>query len=319
MADTRRRSSVPDLTYNQNGDSRPESQGHISRSRSAQRISSGPPKHPPPPHTAGPQRHPTSAYRASAASSPYRPSTNGSNGTNGHRRHRSSGGQSTPHSRIRSPSTINESSGSDGSSEDSRSGRDRKRYEEQRRSSLWPPGNLLHHHRRHSHDATYEKPECAPPLPPRPAPIRTQVPRPEYSQPSPQSANRRRGFSNLNSVQFRDDMFRQDQHFNPAPETPIAPDYVPNQVPVPRMRYEPPPPPQNMHLLQGPPLSRTTSGENGQSDQNRKIGPPTRSKTVTMGVGGRRYPGGDPRGGGPKAQRKDRTLSATPVGMFQSG
>jgi hypothetical protein len=315
MADARRRSSVPELIFNQNGDIRPESREHTSRSHSAQRTPSGPYNYPPPPHAAGPQRHPTSVHRNSAASLPYRPSANGIKDPNGLRRHRSSGGHNLPRRRNRSPSTIDESSGSEASSEDSRSGRDRKSYEERRRSSLWPPSNLLHHNRRHSHDATYDKLERPPPLPPRPAPIQTHVRRPSYNQASPQSASRRRGFSNLNNIPFRNDIF-QDQHVNSAPETPVAPEYVPSQ-PVPRMRYESPP--QNMRLLQGPALSRTTSGENGHNDQNHNFGPPTRSKTVTMGVGGRRYPVGEPRGGGPTTQRRDRTLIATPVGLSQSG
>lgn len=319
-ADTRRRSSVPDLVFNQNGDGRPDSKKNSSRSRSAQRVSSGPHNHPPPPHLPGPQRHPTSAHRHSNASSPYRPSTNGSNDPNGHRRHRSSGEPSTPRRRNRSPSTINESTGSEASSEDSQYARDAKKLEGRRRSSLWPP-SFLQHHRRHSHDATYDVSERAPPLPPRPTPIQTHVPRTEFHPASPQSANRRRGASNLSNVQFRDDIFTHEQATSSAPETPVAPEYTSNQMPVPRTRQEPPPPPppQNMHLLQGAPLSRATSMETSREDQTRNFKPPARSKTVTMGVGGRKYPAGEPRGTGLPSRRKDRTLSETPTGSSQSG
>ena len=314
LADARRRSSVPELKFNQNGGGRPESKGKPSRSRSAQRISSGP-YYPPPPQQAGPSRHASSNHRhSSGTSSPYPPPSKQSTEASGHRRPRSSGGQSTPRRRHRSPSTIQETSGSEASSEDSRSGRDRKKHDDHRRSSLWPP-SFLHHYRRHSHDATYVKPERAPPLPPRPTPIQTHVPRADYKQESPQSASRRRGLSN--NVHFRNDMFMQGQAINSAPEMPVAPEYIPppTQIPKPRARYDPPP--QNMHLLQGAPLSRTTSGENSHGGQP-TYGPPARAKTVTMGVGGRRYPVGDSRNGVAPSRRKDRTMSAAPVGT-QSG
>jgi hypothetical protein len=321
IADSRRRSSVPELVFNQDGEARPDSKGKSSRSQSAQRISSGP-YYPPPTHTAGLQRHPTSAHRNSNTSSSYRPSINGSNDANGHRRHGSSGATTTPRRRNRSPSTINESTGSEASSEDSRTGQDRKKQDSRRRSSLWPP-SFVHHRRRHSHDATYDVSERAPPLPPRPPPLQTHVPRSEHHPKSPQSATRRRGVSNLNSVQFRNDVFQAEQAASSAPETPVAPDYPPPLIPVPRMRYDPPP--QNMHLLQGPPLSRTTSGEINREDSRSGFVPPARSKIVTMGVGGRRYPGngngdkGDLRSGGSTARRKDRTMSAAPIGVSQSG
>ena len=319
-AEARRRSSVPELIFSQNGETRPESKGKSSRSRSAQRIPSGL-SYLPPPQLAGPQRHPTSNYRHATTSSPYRPSTNGSTELNSHRRHRSSGGTSTPHRRNRSPSVIHESTGSEGSSEDSRSGHDRHKQDNRRRSSLFPPRFLHHHHRRHSHDATYDVSERAPPLPPRPPPIQTHVPHPHISHPqSPSSAatNRRRGASN---VQFRNDIFVAEQASSSAPETPIAPDLPPPQMPVPRVRHEPPP--HNMHLLQGAPLSRATSSEINREKPRNDFGPPVRSKTVTMGVGGRRYPNGTSHGeeryGGSAGRRKDRTMSATPTGSSQSG
>lgn len=324
IAEARRRSSVPELIFNQNGDTRPESKGKSSRSRSAQRISSGP-YYPPPTHVAGLQRHSSSVHKHSNTSSPYRPATSGSNDPSGHRRQRSSGGMSTPRRRNRSPSTINESTGSEASSEDSHPGQDRRKHDSRRRSSLWPPP-FLHHARRHSHDATYDAPQRAPPLPPRPPPLQTHIPRPENHTPGPQPATRRRGASNLNNVQFRNDMFKAEQAASSAPDAPIAPDYPPPpQGPMPRMRYDLPPPPQNMHLLQGAPLSRATSGGINRDDSRSEFAPPTRSKTVTMGVGGRRYPGnvntGDMRGGEPisMSRRKDRTMSAAPVGLSQSG
>ena len=212
---------------------------------------------------------------------------------------RKSGGSG--HHRRRSPSTIDEfsSSGSEGSSEASVSGRPsanskhnrESRHDNTNSSTLWPPLQAIRNHiRRHSHDATSISKDKDERLS-RPNSSRRVEPsstRPHTSHKHASIAPhlpQRNGNAN---VRFKQDMFdRYADDFQSAPESAAA-DHFGARQQRPEFRY---------WDSKGNNISRDTSS-NSLADQgqrhSRKAGMPTRIHTVT-GVGGRKYSVHEPR------------------------
>lgn len=333
LAAFRRRSSVPDIVSpnvpsidrNSYWDSE-KRHDRKARSHSAQR----------PPHHVRQRSHTTSTPTKHNQKPPHSPTDrrHGSNPIDNSRSHRtgsrptSSSQPYPPRNRPtsgRGPSPARDNTGSEASSEDSRNGshprprRSDEEQQEQRRSSLWPPSFFKSHKRRHSSDASYRKIEAKPALPPRPEyyPPPPQVQKVQHPSlvfqnapsPNPRAAN---------NVRFRSDIFGHDASQNSAPETPLqaqpSSPYPPGFDP--RAQGQPPPtirypeqqpsavyPTQQMEGISLTPLTRESSGSNGndkrhssQSDwekhMQRKHGGPVRVSTVT-GVSGRVYPNTD--------------------------
>ena len=278
----RRRSSVPDFPSpvgerGSHWDSRTQQEARKARSHSAQR-SPRPPARQRSQTTTAPNGH-----QKSSANSP------------SHRRHGSnqqdSGRKlSAPHnmayrSPARTPSTVEENSGSDGSSENSQAGRRHRKSDEDRKdrkSSLWPPSFLKSSHkRRHSSDAggrskaaqpsrpEYHPPRAIKPAPPQPPPMyRGAAAPPQWRDPNWDKA------------------------------TPVSNPATPTQGQMdprgPAMRY---PDQQNFE-----PLTRETSSgsdhRHRNSDRDQRNGPPRQAPAppriaTQTGVSGRKYPTSD--------------------------
>jgi hypothetical protein len=304
----RRRSSVPDLSQQPHGGDSlqwaTDSYGHPidprkrnSRSQSAHRVSTSSSQHQP--FTASTQhRSSNSSNRLSHAPTSYRPhSTNFADVNGGQPYQRQRSGGHRPHS----PSTIDESTGSEASSEASQ-GADRRKSRGNGHKSLWPPNFL--NPRRHSHDASY-LPEKKPPLPPRPnvqshhsrQRSGTQGPphQPYIWPQQPPLSTRPAGSSVGNGVRFRNHIFDngKDDAVNSAPE--FTPSYPYNGQARPSISQTRPadPPPANPRQLMDTtaPLSRESSGSssNGTDRGMQRSAKPLHVSTVS-GVGGRRYP-----------------------------
>ena len=327
LSDDRRRSSVPDIpspfppvaenTY-RGGDAQqfpPNSRTKQAQYNAVHRASNASSQHRTSDASSSRHRYSNSSHRTSNSSATYRPTLSSSAESSKqvppsphHTRH---------HQRPRSPSTINESSsGSEASSENSQVGRGRNSHEARdgrRRSSLFPPNALMHHLRRHSHDATY-LPNGKPPLPPRPIGYSAQVQDPLLSarpgsgyQNGPTSGTV--PFWNGNAVQFRNNPFdpRGDDSVNSAPES---------AVPVENLSPSKSPKLHSFDPMGSRELVRqydTADLDQGKATQ-RKSGMPLRISTVT-GVGGRKYAATGPR----SAFAGSRLSPPQPLGMVDIG
>ena len=230
-------------------------------------------------------------------------------------RSRHSGGQGRP--------PVNENTGSEASSEDSRNGsgpharRPNEPDRERRRSSLWPPSFFRTNKRRHSSEAPLRRLEARPPLPARPEYYPPPLLQQQAQHPPPvlqATAN----YRPTSGVRFRDDIFANDSPKTSVPGTPIQQQPLAQSTPFdprlhnqppPTIRYPEPPPPsayptQQMDNISLAPLTRESSGSSGGDRRHqsksewdkhiqRKSGAPTRVATVS-GVSGRIYPHVDP-------------------------
>ena len=330
LAAYRRRSSVPDLPSPQPGSA--ERPSHWDSSRKKDRKARSHSATRPPKHsrqrshtTSTPDKNtrPTDTPSRRQGNNPIeqysRPNSRPSSQQQNHNhRQRPSGG------RPITPSTVNEFSGSEASSEASQSGRhsrQRKTDEDRqsRKSSLWVPSFLRgSHKRRHSSEAGVRKIEAAKP----PAPLRPEyypkrhntasnLATPETAPPVMPIHFHRQATQPNPGVRFRNDMFDQEA-MQSAPESPaVQPVMPPNGLPPPAIRYpEPQPhhayPTQQMEgmSMATPIASRESSSGSGTDrryhssnewDKNaaRKAGQPLRVATVT-GVSGRKYASQDP-------------------------
>lgn len=192
---------------------------------------------------------------------------------------------------VRTPSTVDEDTGSEASSETSQAGRRHRRSDEDRKSrpsssSLWVPSIFRSHKRRHSSDAGSRAPG------PRHSPLRPdhRPPRTLNAPLQPSQANYRAG-----GPYWRESVWDSDPALS-SPTTAQAQGQ--NDPRGPANRY----PDQSTFE----PLTRESSGGSGtdqryrSSDQERGgsqrrhgQGGPLRVGTVT-GVHGRRYPTADP-------------------------
>ena len=229
--------------------------------------------------------------------------------------------------RPKSPSTVDESSGSEASSETSHNGRSsrQRRSDEERKSrtNLWVPSFLrTSNKRRHSSDTGVRKIEAAKSPVPSPAPLRPEYygPKRQHMAPAmvapgaaqpvmPVHSHRQSTQANP-GVRFRNDMFNGDPS-HAAPESPAGQPVIPpngaNGLPPPAIRY-PEPQPHHAYLTQQmEDMSMATqtasressigsgtdrryqSGSDWDRNRARKAGQPLRVSTVT-GVGGRTYP-----------------------------
>ncbi len=228
----------------------------------------------------------------------------------------------------KSPSTLDESSGSEASSETSQNGRHsrQRRSDEERKSrtNLWVPSFLRSSHkRRHSSEAGTRKIEAAKAPPPAPAPLRPEHygPKRQHIAPAmvaPGAAlpvlpvhSHRQPQQAESGVRFRDDIFDNDA-MHSTPKTPaFQPVMQPNGLPPPAIRFPEssphlPYPTQQMEDMSM--AARTASYESSAGsgtdrryhsgsdwDRNaaRKAGHPLRVSTVT-GVSGRKYANAEP-------------------------
>ena len=276
----RRRSSVPDFASSPNErafhwEPKNSDSARKTRSHSAQRHA------PPPP---GRQRsHTASGNQASqhTGSSSNSPSSkrHGANPPEQNGR-RSSGYNTHYRSPARTPSTVDEDTGSEASSENSQAGHRPHRpgddRRSSRRSSLWVPSIFRSHKRRHSSDASYRAPsKHTQPLRPEYYPPRTGNTQPQqHLHPSRGSA----------APQWRETNWESDPpSSNPAHTDPRAPS----------IRYP------DQHNF-GQPLTRESSSGSGtdhrhrasdyERNSHRRQQPvPPRIATVA-GVHGRQYP-----------------------------
>jgi len=311
----RRRSSVPDLPTpppigTERGSHWDASryEARKARSHSAHRPKQGQRQRS---YTAGSSPQPPSSHDHHASHSPaHRHSSNPSSlpsssfrpGPHDYRQHRPRVSGGRPHS----PSTIDETSASDGSSETSpvaSRGKSKNDGRASRRNSLWPPSIFQTHKRRHSHDTAHRKRQETPPppIPPRrPEPPNTRAPQ---FQP---------GTRNISRPHFRDNMYDPSQPPIPAPESsssappPPPPPLDPRVVQHPRY---PEPAPRTDAFVDlganiGHPLTRESSdssnerGHQQYSDWDRRpqrmVGAPIRVSTMT-GVNGRSYARPEPK------------------------
>ncbi|KIW61240.1 hypothetical protein PV05_01388 [Exophiala xenobiotica] len=276
-----RRSSVPDFP------SPPQERGshwdprHNEASRKARSHSARRPPQPP----ARQRSHTTSGPPASP------PNKNSVHSPSKSRRaidSRDSGRRSSAHapfnyrSPARTPSTVDEDSGSEASSETSQIGRRHRKSDEDRKSrhsSLWVPSFMKSHKRRHSSDASY-----------RAAAVRDSAQRPNHRPPqalnAPPQAPSRGG-----APQWRDPNWDSD----PTLSTP-AHAHAQLDPRGPTFRY---PEPNAFE-----PLTRESSNGSGTDQRHRssdwerggtqrRKGAPLRVGTLT-GVQGRKYPTSDP-------------------------
>ena len=291
----RRRSSVPDFPSpvgerGSHWDSQARWDAKKPRSVSAQRSSPKPPKRQRSQTTNGPPGHqkPSSDGPPSRRHGTAPPESSG---------RRSSGGHNVMAYRSpnRTPSTVNEDSGSDGSSEASQGGRRPRKSDEERkgrRSSFWPPAFLKSsssHKRRHSSDSgnfRASDPRSGPPQPPRPEYYQPRAIKP--APPPPSQVPTYRGGA---APQWHNPNWENDTP-NSVPATPTQTQKDPR---VPAIRY---PDQTNFEPLTRESSSgsdhrhRSSDWERGHG-QRRQVPPPPNNTTVT-GVSGRRYPTADP-------------------------
>ncbi|OAL35742.1 hypothetical protein AYO20_04892 [Fonsecaea nubica] len=290
----RRRSSVPDFPSpsGERGspwDPRNQYEARKTRSHSAQRPSPKPsPRQRSHTTTAPPGHHKTSSNspsnRRQATAPPEQPG-----------RRPSSGYNTAPYrSPARSPSTVDEDTGSEGSSEASQAGRHHRRSDEDRksrRSSLWVPSFMRSSHkRRHSSDAGYRAPG--------PAFKPSQPLRPEYYPPRaikspPQPPQQPYGGGR--PPQWRETVWDNDTPSS-TPATPIPENAQAQFDPrAPSIRY---PDQTNFEPLtressSGSDHRHRSSDWERSNGQRRPAQPVPRIATVT-GVQGRKYPTTDP-------------------------
>lgn len=292
----RRRSSVPDFPSpsgerGSHWDPRNHDEQRKTRSHSAQR--------PIPPAPSRQRSHTAtnppgqSSHKDSSNSPPNRRSGNRPPDQFGRR---SSGYNSHYRSPARTPSTVDEDTGSEASSETSQMARRQRTSDEDRksrRSSLWVPSFMRSHKRRHSSDASYRAPGPAhkppPPLRPEYYPPRAIKPSPQ-AQPSPYRAS--------GAPQWRDTAW-DSEAVNSQPGTPTQLHAQAQADPrAPSIRF-----PDQANFE---PLTRESSSGSGTDQRHRSsdwergaaqrrpgLGGPPRIATVT-GVKGRKYPTADP-------------------------
>ncbi|KIV96870.1 hypothetical protein PV10_00684 [Exophiala mesophila] len=276
----RRRSSVPDVPspHGDRGsrwDGRTQEALNKSRSHSAQRP------------TFPPSRHRSHTTTGSPTQSRY--STNPPPKSHSSRRHhaepsgRPFSDYNGPHrSPARTPSTVDENTGSEASSENSQLNRRSRRPDEgrkSRRSSLWPPSFLRSHKRRHSSDAGYRgSSRYDPPL------------RPEYYALRPIESSNQPGYRGSGPPHFREPTWDSD----PARSNPGTLNQVHSYV-DPRSastRYQEQP---DFYSLRRESSSGSgTENRHRASDMERNAhrrpgATPSRVTTVS-GVHGRKYP-----------------------------
>ena len=264
-------------------------------------------------------RSSNSPHRTSNGSTSYRPpaSTLVNPTSHGYNR-RESHPQSSKHHNHKKPSIIGESSsGSQASSEESYVGtrpspNSKHARDDRRRSSLFPPsvGGLLHHLRRHSHDASYLK--SKPDLPPRlggyPHQVQGERPPllPKSNLPHKHANATERPKSLHNSVKFRTPNFdtHKDDAANSAPESPALKNFRPFRGETPKLRYIDPAGQDRTPYIGDLSRQRSTGNyrTNPRQDRSsqRKSGVPIRVSTVT-GVGGRKYASAEPKSAGASA------------------
>ena len=251
-----------------------------------------------------------------------------------------------PSAPPKSASTLDETTGSEGSSEASQNGRysRQRRSDEERksRSGLWVPSFLRSSNkRRHSSEAGTRKIEAAKPQPPVPAPLRPEyyAPKGQHIAPAmvaPGAAppvmpvhSHRQPAQPSSSVHFRNDMFDNDAR-HATPKSPAAqPVMQPNGLPPPAIRFPDAQPhsPYPMQQMEGMSMAAKTashessggsgtdrryhSGSDWERNAARKAGQPLRVATVT-GVSGRKYANADPASAERHAARVRGSVS-TPV------
>lgn len=288
----RRRSSVPDFPSPpgermSHWDPRNDHEARKARSQSAQRVPVQPTR--PRSHTAsGPP--PSHSHHMSSGS----PSSGQTGGGSAERTGRRSSGYNLRYrSPARTPSTVDEGSGSEASSETSQKSRRHRTSDEgrkHRRSSSWMPSFMKSHKRRHSSDASYHAPGPKPPQPLRPEyyPPRASNP-PTQPQPPP--------YRGGGASPWRDTVWDSDP-VKSAPGTPIQVQAHPDPR-APTIRYP------DQSTLE--PLTRESSSGSGTDHRHRRSSDwergnaqrrqaqtaPSRLSTLT-GVHGRKYPAPEP-------------------------
>ena len=287
-----RRSSVPDFPSpsgdrGSHWDSRTQQEARKARSHSASRSSPKPPTRQRSRTTTGPPGLPKASSKspsdrrhgtAPPESSARRPSSSYSN-----MQYRSP---------ARTPSTVNEDTGSEASSETSPNGRHHRKSDEDRksrRSSLWVPSFMRSSHkRRHSSDAGYRAPRAQPTQPLRPDyhPPRAIKPSP---QPQPQQQPNRGSGAPL---QWRDPNWDNDVA-NSNPGTPTQTQLQMNsRAPSIRFPDQPNFEPLTRESSSGSDHRQRSSDWERGNAQRRQVPAPPRIATVT-GVKGRKYPTAD--------------------------
>ncbi|EXJ89832.1 hypothetical protein A1O3_02899 [Capronia epimyces CBS 606.96] len=286
-----RRSSVPDFPSppgerGSHWDPRNGPEARKSRSHSAQRPPVQPGRQRS--HTAsGPPPGPAQKVSNTSPASGIR-----GGGSTDRSRRRSSGYNHQYRSPARTPSTVDEDSGSEASSETSQKTRRPRASDEDRKirhSSIWIPSFMKSHKRRHSSDASYRAPG---PRPPQPL-------RPEYYPPraiNPSSQPQQPPYRSGGAPQWRDTAWDSDP-VKSAPGTPIQLQAQPDPR-APSIRF-----PDQANLE---PLTRDGSSgsgtdhrsrfsdyERGSAQRRQARAVPSRPATMT-GVHGRKYPTTEP-------------------------
>lgn len=293
----RRRSSVPDFPSpsgerGSHWDPRNQQEARKARSHSAQRSSPIPPVRQRSRTTTNPPGHQKSSSTSTPA--PRQPAASATSST----RRPSSGYNSKHRPPPRTPSTVDEDTGSEASSETSQIHRHHRKSDEDRksrRSSLWPPSFMKSssHKRRHSSDAGYRAPDARSQ---QVQPSRSDHHAPRAIKPAPQVQQpiyRGPGVP----FQWRDPNWDNDSA-NSTPATPTQAQAQAQMDPrAPSIRF---PDQQNFE-----PLTRESSSGSDHrhrssasdwertSTQRRQAQIPPRIATVT-GVSGRKYPTADP-------------------------
>lgn len=281
----RRRSSVPDFgspsgERGSHWEPRHPEDPRKARSHSAQR----------PPAPPGRQRsHTATGSHPSQqnGSSPKSPSSRRHGGNPGDQKSRPPSAYNTHYrSPARTPSTVDEDTGSEASSENSQSGQRPRRPGEDRRSrrsSLWVPSIFRSHKRRHSSDASYRAPSK------HTQPLRPEYYPPRASNPPPQQhPHPHRGGG---APQWRDTNWDSDTPNSNSAAPMQGQAHVDPRAPT--IRY----PDQNNF---GQPLTRESSSGSGtdhrhrtsdyeRNGHRRQQAVPPRIATVA-GVHGRQYP-----------------------------
>lgn len=281
----RRRSSVPDFASPTGERASHWEPKHAEGPRKARSHSAH--RHPTPP---GRQRsHTASSNHASqpSGSSPKSPSNRRHGANPPNQNGRPNSGYNTHYrSPARTPSTVDEDTGSEASSENSMAGHRPRRSgdDRSRRSSLWVPSIFRSHKRRHSSDASYRAPsKHTQPLRPEYYSSRASKPPPPQQHPHPSRGNP--------TPQWRDTNWESDAS-NPNPAIPMQ-GQAHADPRAPSIRYP------DQHNF-GQPLTRESSSGSGtdhrhrasdyERNSHRRQHPvPPRIATVA-GVHGRQYP-----------------------------
>jgi hypothetical protein len=291
----RRRSSVPDFPSpsgdrGSHWDPRNQQEAKKGRSHSAQRSSPKPPSRQRSNTTNAPPGHKTTSNSTTVRR--HGPAPAESPG-----RKLSAGYSNTAYrSPARTPSTVDEDTGSEGSSEASQNGRHHRKSDEDRRSrrsSLWPPSFMRSrpsHKRRHSSDAGYRAPGSRG--------QGTQPSRGEHNQPPraikpapPPSGQPYRAAGGA-PPQWRDPNWNNDGT-NSNPMSPVMAQPMDPRAPAIRFPDQPEFDELTRENSSGSDQRHRSSDWERGNPQRRQAQLPPRIATVT-GVSGRKYPTADP-------------------------